>query len=278
MGHLRNIVDRFGNILNLENRFVSSSFGEESDTDEGGGEFSPNKPIPPLPPPPPPILPPGLPNVLGGNLVLPDVLGGGTSKTPPDNSPCAPGVKKNTAPDGSFTYCGDIPPPGAPSFRAPALRRDPLRVPNVPANNERIPRTLTLKDFLGDRESRTFQPDQIPTDPLSTFTPSVFSFNDGGVTDRYREVIEELLADPSFSDEVVNRLRERQKDTILALGDQSRQRTLQRGANRGVSQGGRVGAQLADVGDREAHDITSSFRDIDIQAQLQNRQDRLNAV
>ncbi len=137
---------------------------------------------------------------------------------------------------------------------------------------------FTPTNLSGINAPPGFQAGTIPTDPLSTFQGSIFEFDDRGLGDETRSFISQLLQNPTFSDDVVNQLRERQKDTILSLGEQARQGTLQSGASRGVSGGGGVRGELADIAQAEAGDITGAFRDIDIGAATENRASQERAL
>lgn len=132
--------------------------------------------------------------------------------------------------------------------------------------------------FLSGTGPNTPAP-QLNIQPYSPyqFTPAP-AFNPGPTQGLTGNVIQQLLTSTSLSPDVVAKMKEAQKNTLLSGADQLKQQIAQSAASRGVGQGGSAAAAGANVDLKTLGDISSAYGNIDIQKAIQDQTDKLNAV
>ena len=102
--------------------------------------------------------------------------------------------------------------------------------------------------------------------------------NQSNLNQLQQTTVQQMLENPTLSDQVLSQMREQHKDTVLSLGEQLGQLAAQRAAAQGTFGGGTYGSSLGDIQRSMAGDITKGYRDLNVQAADINRQARERAL
>ena len=167
------------------------------------------------------------------------------TQTPVVNFP-APGVSSQYAP-------GAPPADGLPTYGGYQF------------TNEGLP---VYQQFQYD-PNMTYQAGQV-----GQFSP----LDQSGLNQVQRTTVQQMLENPTLSDQVLAQMREQHKDTVLSMGEQLGQQAAQRAAAQGTFGGGQYGSSLGDIQRSMAGDITKGYRDLNVQAADINRQARERAL
>ena len=123
---------------------------------------------------------------------------------------------------------------------------------------------------------------QVNYDPNITYRPgqvSQFQAPDQSALNQLQgTTVQQMLANPTLSDQVLAQMREQHKDTVLSLGEQLGQQAAQRAAAQGRFGGGHYGSTLGDIQRSMAGDITKGYRDLNVRAADINRQAQERAL
>ena len=159
----------------------------------------------------------------------------------------------------------------APSLRLPEpapIRYEAMGM--APRSGSQYPWVSTTDyPFVQPRPFEAFRPFEYS--PIPNYEPSPLR--------RSSEArMQEMLDTTSLSPEVVAKMKEGQKGSILSMAEQLKQKLMESASERGVVGGGATGVGLSDINQRALGDISSGYRDIDIQKAIQDRIDQQNAV
>ena len=123
---------------------------------------------------------------------------------------------------------------------------------------------------------------QVNYDPNITYRPgqvSQFQAPDQSALNQLQgTTVQQMLENPTLSDQVLAQMREQHKDTVLSLGEQLGQQASQRAAAQGTFGGGQYGSTLGDIQQSMAGDITKGYRDLNVRAADLNRQAQERAL
>lgn len=185
---------------------------------------------------------------------------------------------------------------------APAQPGPPLNTPNNanPAftGSALLPANATYyADNLGNSPFATYGGYQFSQQGLPTYQAGQLNVNlpqayqagqigqfqgpDQTQTDQATQaLINQILQNPlSMSDANVNALKEKQKESALAMQQQALQQAGQNAASRGLSLGsGQLETQQRRAADATQANLLGSYRDIDLAKMQQDQADRLNAA
>jgi len=136
---------------------------------------------------------------------------------------------------------------------------------------------------LPNGQLSVYQPGQLPTGPLATYQAGqIGQFqgpNQGALDQQTQQSVSQLLSNPlSLSDANAAALKERQKESALAMQQQLQGQFASSAAARGtLGSGAQAAADRRGNADTQSQ-ILGSYRDIDLAKAQQDQADRLNAI
>lgn len=201
---------------------------------------------------------------------------------PSEGQPTAPnsGTVAPTAPGGATTPNTQAPPGTTPQAGSPGSPVTPsggmntsMVMPQAPAINPQRPAAAS---------PYAYQTGSIPQTPMPTYAPFQMGQwqapDQSGMTAQQMGLMQAILANPqTFGPSVVAAQKEAQKDTINAGQEAALQALRQRMAAHGGPSGA-LSAQENNIYDTSQGNLARAYRDIDINAALQNRQAELGAL
>lgn len=128
----------------------------------------------------------------------------------------------------------------------------------------------------------TYQPGQLPPQQFNPYQRTQFDqynpMDFSGIQGQQNQLVSQLLSNPVLSEQVVQQMRAKQRESALAMAGQQQQVAAQDAASRGTNLDSQLTNTQNDINNAARENILGAYRDIDINAALQNRQGQLAAL
>jgi hypothetical protein len=136
--------------------------------------------------------------------------------------------------------------------------------------------------YPGRPQGTTYDPGTLSNPQFQSYQGTQFQGYGGvdqsGIQNQQNQLLSQILSNPAMSASVVEQMKAKQRESAMAMGGQQQQMAAQNAASRGTNLDTQFNTSQNEIGNSMRENILGSYRDIDINAALTNRQGQLDAL
>jgi hypothetical protein len=131
-------------------------------------------------------------------------------------------------------------------------------------------------------QNTTYQPGQLAPQTFNPYQATQFNpyqqMDFSGIQGQQNQLLSQVLSNPVFSDQVVQQMKAKQRESAMAMAGQQQQMAAQDAASRGTNLDSQYNNTQNAIQGGMRENVLGAYRDIDINAANSNRQGQLAAL